>query len=294
MLFVPGNNPAMAKDVVLYGPDSIMFDLEDAIAITEKDAARRLTHHSLKSIRYDEVGIETVVRINSLDSGYGVLDLEAIVPAKPNVIRLPKTETAQDIIDVEREIERIEKEHGIEVGTIKMMAAIESPKGVFNAYDIAQSSERLIGIALGAEDYVTNMKTRRYPNGDELFFARSMILNAARACGLAALDTVYSDVNNDEGFLNEANHIRQLGFDGKSLIHPGQIDLINQVYTPTEKEIEKSIKIVRAARKALKEGKGVITVDGKMVDNPIIVRAEYLLELAKYAGLLEGVNFDEE
>ena len=222
MLFIPGNNPAMARDVILYNPDSVMFDLEDAIAITEKDAARIMVHYSLLKNDYASAGIETVVRINPLDSGLGVLDLEAVVPARPNVIRLPKTETAQDIIDVEKEIERIEKEHNIPVGTTKMMAAVESAMGIVHAYEIATASDRLVGIALGGEDYVTNLKTKRYPDGLELLYARSTILNAGRAAGIAVLDTVYSDVNNDEGFNNEAKIIHQLGFDGKSLIHPNQ------------------------------------------------------------------------
>ncbi|MGZ7283678.1 aldolase/citrate lyase family protein, partial [Streptococcus pyogenes] len=168
---------------------------------------------------FDYSSVETVVRVNGLDS-CGALDIEAVVLAGVNVIRLPKTETAQDIIDVEAVIERVERENSIEVGRTRMMAAIESAEGVLNAREIAKASKRLIGIALGAEDYVTNMKTRRYPDGQELFFARSMILHAARAAGIAAIDTVYSDVNNTEGFQNEVRMIKQLGFDGKSVINP--------------------------------------------------------------------------
>ena len=214
MLFVPGNNPGMIRDAHIYGSDSIMFDLEDSVSINEKDAARYLVYKALTSLKYGKK--ELVVRINALDTRLGIDDLEAIVRAQPHVIRLPKTETAQDVIDCEREIERIEREIGMPVGTTGMMAAIESAKGVLNAYDIARSSKRLIGIALGAEDYVTDLKTTRSPEGIELLFARSMIVNAARAAGIAALDTVYSDVNNEEGFRAEAELIKKLGFDGKS------------------------------------------------------------------------------
>lgn len=232
MMFVPGANAAMLRDAPLFGADSVMFDLEDSVSLKEKDTSRALVHFALKTFDYSSV--ETVVRVNCLDS-CGALDIEAVVLAGVNVIRLPKTETAQDIVDVEAVIERVERENGIEVGRTRMMAAIESAEGVLNAREIAKASKRLIGIALGAEDYVTNMKTRRYPDGQELFFARSMILHAARAAGIAAIDTVYSDVNNTEGFQNEVRMIKQLGFDGKSVINPRQIPLVNEIYTPTKK-----------------------------------------------------------
>ena len=283
MMFVPGNNPSMVKDAHIYGPDSIMFDLEDSVSLNEKDAARFLVYNALKSIDYE--GVETVVRINGLDSPYGMEDLEAIVRAQPDVIRLPKTESAQDVIDVEKEIERIEKEAGIPVGKTKMMAAIESAFGVFNAYEIATSSKRLMGIALGAEDYVTNLKTTRSPEGIELLAARSQIVLAARATGIYAFDTVYSDVNNEEGFRNEVKLIKQLGFDGKSVINPRQIGVVNEIYTPSEKEIEKSIRVIRAAEEAEKKGSGVVSLNGKMIDKPIIERAQRVLMLAEAAGI---------
>jgi len=210
MMFVPGANAAMLRDAPLYGADSIMFDLEDAVSLKEKDAARTLVHFALKTFDYSAV--ETVVRINGLDT-VGKQDIEAVVLAGVNVIRLPKTETAKDIIDVDEAITLVEESNQIPVGTTKMMAAIESAEGVLNAREIAQASTRLIGIALGAEDYVTNMKTKRYPDGQELFFARNMILHAARAAGIAAIDTVYSDVDNVEGFQAETNLSKQPGFD---------------------------------------------------------------------------------
>jgi citrate lyase subunit beta/citryl-CoA lyase len=281
MLFVPGNNPAVIRDVHIYKPDSVMFDLEDAIAITEKDSARLLTYNMIKKFKdyYKDLGIETVVRINSLDTEFGVKDIEAAVRAGVNVIRLPKTETAEDINAVETHIERVEKEAGIPVGTTKMMAAIESPLGAFNAYQIATASKRLVGIAIGGEDYVTAMKTNRSPEGVELFTGRSLVVMAARAAGI---------VNNYLGFVLEATLIKQLGFDGKSLIHPRQVELIHRVYTPTEKEIAKALKVVRATEQAMAEGRGVFTVDGKMVDKPIIERAQHVLALAKAAGINVG------
>lgn len=283
MMFVPGANAAMLRDAPLFVADSVMFDLEDSVSLKEKDTSRALVHFALKTFDYSSV--ETVVRVNGLDS-CGALDIEAVVLAGVNVIRLPKTETAQDIVDVEAVIERVERENGIEVGRTRMMAAIESAEGVLNAREIAKASKRLIGIALGAEDYVTNMKTRRYPDGQELFFARSMILHAARAAGIAAIDTVYSDVNNTEGFQNEVRMIKQLGFDGKSVINPRQIPLVNEIYTPTEKEIDHAKQVIWAIREAESKGSGVISLNGKMVDKPIVERAERVIALATAASVL--------
>ena len=283
MMFVPGANAAMLRDAPLYGADSLMFDLEDAVSLKEKDSARTLVHFALKTFDYSNV--ETVVRINSLEAG-GAQDVEAMVLAGVEVIRLPKTETAQDILDVDAVITSVEKDNQIPVGTTKMMAAIESAEGVLNAREIAKASERLIGIALGAEDYVTNMKTKRYPDGQELSFARNMILHAARAAGIAAIDTVYSDVDNVEGFQNEVQQIKQLGFDGKSVINPRQIPLVNAIYTPTDKEIQNAKEVIWGIREAEAKGSGVISVNGKMVDKPIVERAQRVIALAKAAKLI--------
>lgn len=283
MMFVPGANAAMLRDAPLYGADSVMFDLEDAVSLNEKDSARTLVHFGLKTFDYS--AIETVVRINGLDT-VGALDIEAMVLAGVNVIRLPKTETAQDIIDVAAVITQVEEENDLPVGTTKMMAAIESAEGVLNARDIATASDRLIGIALGAEDYVTNMKTRRYPDGQELLFARSMILHAARAAGIAAIDTVFSDINDTDGFIAETTRIKQLGFDGKSVINPRQIPLVNGIYAPSKAEIQQAKEVIWAIREAESKGSGVISLNGKMVDKPIVERAERVIALAKAAKLI--------
>ena len=284
MMFVPASNAGMLRDAYIYGADSIMFDLEDSISLKEKDTSRFLVYQAVKTIDYGDV--ETVVRINSLDMG-GRDDVHAMVRAGIDVIRLPKTETAQDIIDTEEVILEAEKQCGREVGSTKMMAAIEGPVGVFNALSIATASERLIGIALGAEDYVTSMKTRRYAerNSEEIFFARSMIVHAARAAGIAAIDTVFSDVNDVETLRKETELIRQLGFDGKSVINPRQISVVNSVFTPTEKEITNAVAVMNAIEEAEAKGSGVIALNGKMIDKPIVERAERVLMLAKAAGI---------
>jgi citrate lyase subunit beta/citryl-CoA lyase len=287
MMYVPGNNAGMIKDAHIYGADSIMFDLEDSVALKEKDSARFLVYNALKTVDYE--GVETVVRINGLETPFGKEDLEAIVRAQPNVIRLPKTETAQDVIDVETAVAGIEAKMGILVGTTKLMAAVETALGVLNAVEIAKASDRLIGIALGAEDFVTDMKTTRSPEGIELLAARSQVLLAARAAGIYALDTVYSDVNNEEGFANEVKLIKQLGFDGKSVINPRQIQPVHEIYAPSEKEIKKSLRVIAASEEAARKGSGVVSLDGKMVDKPIIERARRALTLAQAAGInIEG------
>jgi len=279
MLYVPGSKPSMIKDIYIYKPDSIMFDLEDSVSLKEKDSARFLVSEALQNIDYR--GIETVVRINGLDTEFGIEDLRMMVKAKPDVIRLPKTETAKDVKEVEEIIENLEKEYGIEVGKTKMMAAIESATGVMNALEIAKSSDRLIGIAIGAEDYVTNIKTKRTPEGTELLFARCQLLNAARSAGIAALDTVYSDVENMEGFRKEVEHIKTLGFDGKSIINPRQIEIVHDVFTPTVEEYEDALQVIAAIKRAEQLGSGVISLNGKMIDKPIVERARRVIELSK-------------
>jgi len=282
MMFVPGANPAMLRDAILYGADSIMFDLEDAVSMKEKDSARLLVYSALKTFDYRSV--ETVVRINELNSG-GKQDIEAMILGGINVIRLPKTETAEDIKAVDATITEVETRYQLPIGTTKMMAAIESAEGVLNAREIATASNRMIGIALGAEDYVTSQKTRRYPDGQELFFARNYILHAARAAGIAAIDTVYSDVDNEAGLKREAALIKQLGFDGKSVINPRQIPIINAIYAPTESEIQNAKEVLAAIQEAEAKGSGVIAINGKMVDKPIVERAYRVLAMAKAANM---------
>lgn len=279
MLFVPGSNAAMISNTFIYKPDSIMFDLEDAVALKEKDSARILVAHALQHPLYQE--IETVVRVNPLDSEFGLADLNAVVRAGVDVVRMPKTETAQDVIDMDNAITEIEKACGREVGSTLMLAAIESPLGITQANQIATASKRLIGIALGAEDYVRNLKTERSPDGIELLFARCSILQAARAAGIQAFDTVYSNANNEEGFLKEAALIKQLGFDGKSLVNPRQIELLHNLFAPTQKDVEQAQKIIEAAEEAERNGLGVVSLNGKMIDAPIIDRARLVLERAK-------------
>ena len=285
MMFVPGNNPAMVKDAGIFGADSIMFDLEDAVSLSEKDAARYLVYEALKTVDYGRS--ELVVRINGLDTPFYRNDIKAMVKAGIDVIRLPKVETADMIRDLEGLVAEAEIEFGREIGTTHLMAAIESARGVVNANEIARSSERMIGIALSAEDYTIDMKTHRYPDGQELLYARNVILHAARAAGIAAFDTVFTDLNDEAGFKRETELIHQLGFDGKSLINPRQIDMVNQVYQPLKKEIIVAQNVIAAIENAKQKGSGVISMNGQMVDRPVVLRAERVMRLAKANNLVD-------
>lgn len=279
MLFIPGNNPGMIQDAHIYGSDSLMFDLEDAVPLREKDAARMLVYQALKTIDFNER--ELVVRINPLHSPFGCQDVEAMVRAGAQVLRMPKTETARDVAELEELIGSIEQSAGLAPGSVGIIAAIESALGVINACEIARASRRLLALAFGAEDFAANLKTSRSRDGIELLQARSQIILAARATGLDAIDTVFSDLNDPEGLLAETRLIKQLGFDGKSVINPRQIQLVHQVFAPSAAEIEQAKKIIIAAREAEAKGSGVVSLDGRMVDRPVVLRAQRIIEMAK-------------
>ncbi len=285
MMFVPGNNPAMVKDAGIYGADSIMFDLEDAVSMAEKDAARDLVYEALQTQDYADA--ELVVRVNGQDTTYYDNDVKAMVKAGIDVIRLPKTETADMVTKLDADVAAAEKEFGRKSGSTHIMAAIESAKGVLNAPAIAAASDRMIGVALSAEDYTTDMKTHRYPDGAELEFARNMVLHAARAAGIAAFDTVFTNMDDTEGFYRETRYIHQLGFDGKSLVNPRQIPMVNEVYEPTEKEILNAKNVINAIEEARIKGSGVISMNGQMVDRPVVLRAQRVMRLAKASNLVD-------
>lgn len=287
-MFVPGNNPRLMADAHHYGPDSLIFDLEDSVKLSEKDSARLLVYNALKTIDYGNV--EKVVRVNPLNTPYGKEDIRAMVFAGAEVIRLPKSETASDIIEVDEWITKCEKEAGREIGSVGMMAAIESGLGILNAQEIAKASPRLVAMSIGAEDFVRDLKTTRTAIGTELFTARSMLVFAARAAGIAAIDTVFSDVNDMEGFIKEVEQIKQLGFDGKSVINPRQIEPIVRIYTPTAEEIEKAEKVLEAIREAEERGLGVISLNGKMVDKPVVERAMHIIKYAEASGVHKTVK----
>lgn len=277
MLFIPGSNAAMLSTAFVHRPDSIMFDLEDAVSLREKDSARLLVFQALRNPVYRD--IETVVRINPLATPYGRDDLEAAVRGGAEIIRIPKTDAPADVLEVEAEIARIEAECGREAGSTRIMAAVESAAGVVNAVAIATASPRMDSIALAGFDYVVDMQTQR-GDGSELFYARCAVLHAARFAKIDAFDVVFSDVNDEEGFLREVETVKRLGFNGKSLINPRQIELLHRAYAPTDQERERAERIVEAAEDAECKGLGVVSLGGKMVDAPVVAAARRVLALA--------------
>ena len=277
MMFMPGNNPAMLQNAGIYGADTVIFDVEDAVAVSEKDAARQLVHNAIKQLQYP---CEVAVRINHIQTPFGLDDLKVILPAKPDLIRLPKAETGQDIKIIDEIIGEAEAKYGFAAGSIGMMAAIETAKGLMHAYEIATASPRMVALAIGGEDFVADLKTSRSREGWELFVARSQLLLAARAAGIQAIDSVFANANDDEGFLAETRLIKELGFDGKSVINPRQVRMAQEVFTPSEKEIKNAERVLAAYKEALERKSGVVALDGKMIDTPIVTRAERVLAYA--------------
>ena len=281
MMFVPGNNPGMIQNAGIYGADAVIFDLEDSVAVTEKDAARRLVYNALKTIKYPS---EVAIRINHISTPFGYADLETVLAAKPDIIRLPKAESAEEMREIDAIITKAEEKYGFPPGSIKMMAAIETAKGLLNAAAIAAASPRMTAIAIGGEDFVADLKTARSLDGKELFVARSHILLAARAAGIDAIDTVFADVNDEEGFIAETMLIKEMGFDGKSVVNPRQIRIVHKLFTPSAAEIDHARRVLAAYQEALAKKSGVISLAGKMIDGPIVTRAERTLAYAEAVG----------
>ena len=287
LLYVPGNNPNMMADCMIYGADVILFDLEDSVPLQEKDAARYLVEYALRYLDFSNT--EVAIRINGMDTPYWEEDIKKIIPEKPDMIRLPKAETKEQIKRLDEEISKIEEKSGIKVGNTKIMVSIESAKGLKNAYDIATASIRLQAIAIGGEDFTADLGVKKTREGNELLVARGVLVLAAKAAKVDVIDSVFSDVNDEEGFRMETEKAKAMGFTGKSVINPRQIPIVHDVFKPTEEEIQEAIKITQVIEEAKKKGSGVISLNGKMVDKPIVEKAERVLELAKALGLVEKV-----
>lgn len=286
MMFLNCQKPGLIKDPYVYGPDSIMLDLEDAVAEKEKDAARFSLYHALQEIDYR--GVERVVRINGLDTDLWREDIRCSVAGGCDAIRIPKTETAKDVQLVEEAVAAAEKEFGIEPGRTLIMAALESAKGVLNALEICEASPRLFGVALSGGDYTKDLQTSISGTGVELMGARQHMIIAARAAGVQCFDTVFTNLNDMEGFRREVEMIHTMGFDGKSIINPRQIPIVHEVFTPTQKEIVFAEKVVREIDTKKAQGIGVFTVDGKMIDIAFYDGAKRTLALARASGVYKG------
>ena len=286
MMFLNCQKPSLIKDPYIYGPDSIMLDLEDAVAESQKDAARYSLYHALQEIDYR--GVERVVRINGLDTPHWREDIRVCVAGGADTIRIAKTESAQDVHTVEEAVLAAEREFGRPEGSTLLMAALESCRGVLNALEICESSERLIGIALSGGDYTKDLQTKITGTGVELMGARQHMIMAARAAGVQCWDTVFTNLDDMEGFRKETEMIKLMGFDGKSLVNPRQIRVVHEVFTPTEKDIIFAEKVVREIDDKKAKGIGVFTVDGKMIDIAFYDGAKRTIELAKASGVYEG------
>ena len=286
MMFLNAQKPGLIKDPYIYKPDSIMLDLEDAVAQNQKDAARFSLYHALQEIDYR--GVECIVRINALDTPYWQEDVRVCVAGGCDGIRIPKTETAEDVKLVEAAIAAAEKEFGKEEGTTLIMAALESAKGVMHALEICEASDRLFGIALSGGDYTKDLQTHITGTGLELMGARQQMIIAARAAGVQCFDTVYTDLDNMEGFRQDVENIHLMGFDGKSIINPRQIDIVHDIFTPSQKDIIFAEKVVREIDEKKALGIGVFTVDGKMIDIAFYDGAKRTIELAKASGVYKG------
>ncbi|GMA98521.1 aldolase/citrate lyase family protein [Pelosinus sp. IPA-1] len=284
MLFIPGNNPGMLQNGGVFGADSVILDLEDAVAPMEKDAARFLIAHALQTVDYGTS--EKVVRINPLDT-FAAEDIKAIVPCCPDAILVPKVESAADIHQVVSMIAAVEKPGQTPV---KIIALLETPCGIAEAYSIAKADKRVVALSLGAEDYTAGLGAMRTREGNEIFTARTLVINAAAAAGIQSIDTPYTDANDEEGLLADTKLAKSLGFKGKLSINPRQIDTIHNVFNPSMSDIDWAEQVIHAIRKAEAEGSGVASLNGKMVDLPIVNRAERILHLARLLGLIEEVK----
>ncbi len=284
MLFCPATNPKMFLSAPFLGADSIIFDLEDAVKYTDKDAARELLASALKSLDFGDV--QVCGRINAFSTGFGADDVRAIVPAGLRYMRLPTCETKEHVQELDALLTEIEKEHGIEVGSCKIQCSIESPIGVHNLEEIITASPRVVSMSFGAEDYTRLLGVDRTKDATELFYARSKMVNLAKVYDIEAIDTSWTAFDDLEGFKKEARQAKQLGFSGKTCIHPSQVDVIHEIFTPTKEEIERSLVIIEEMKKAGIEKGGVIQIDGKMIDIPLIEKAKRIVELAKAAKVI--------
>ena len=283
MLFLPGNNPNMLINGNCLGADAIIFDLEDAVSPAEKDAARILVRNTLRYM--DFTGCETIVRINSIDTPYWQKDLDTIIPWKPDMILLPKTASAADAQAADAYMTELEQKLGMEPNTVALMPLIETALGVENAFAIATSTKRVRALFLGAEDLTADLQCKRTKEGKEIFYARTRLVMAARAAGVEVYDTPFTDVNDDIGIREDAIFAKGLGFSGKASISPRHVEVINEVFSPTQADIDYAYEVIDAINLAKKQGKGAISLRGKMIDAPIVTRAQQTIAMAEALGL---------
>jgi citrate lyase subunit beta/citryl-CoA lyase len=287
LLYVPGNMPSMLQNMPVFHCDAVIIDLEDAVPHGEKDAARRLVRRFLEG--YQERDKEILVRINALDTPWGQDDLREVIPALPDGVRLPKADTPEVVERLDTLLTELEEERGLEIGRFRILPSIESALGVINCIDIAGSSSRLLGLAFGAEDYTASMEIERTKAGDELMNARARVVWAAKAAGIPAIDSIFADVKDMEGLRRETELVKALGYTGKSLVNPRQIEVVHAVFAPKPEEIAYALQVLEAIQRARELGTGVISLGGKMVDAPVVKRAYRTLRTAHAQGLIDAL-----
>ena len=288
-LYVPGNQPKLMLNAMKYKPDGIILDLEDAVAQSEKEATRFVIRNALRTLDFS--GAERMIRINQGEMG--LQDLEFVVPHNVHLILVPKVESAEQLVAVDNKIVQIMENCGRK-DPVFLMPIIESARGVMNALDIAEASPNNVALTIGLEDYTADIGTVRTDEGKESFFARSTVINAARAAGLQAIDTVSVDIGDEEALRASVREAKALGFDGKGCIHPRQIEPIHEEYAPDIDEIEKAKKIVLAFDEAQKQGLGVVSLGSKMIDAPVVKKAAQIIDLAIASGLLPKIWKEDE
>jgi len=280
-LYIPGNEPKYFVNAGLFRPDGIILDLEDSVHPGEKDTARLLVRNALRTV--DFKGAERMVRINQLP--LGLEDLEAIVPEQPEMILIPKVETADQVREVDAAISRILGEMGSD-RPLWLMPILESALGIENAFQIALACDRMAALTIGLEDYAADLGVPRSPEGVESHYARNRLVNAARAAGVQAIDSVYGQVDDLEGLRTWGESARALGFAGMGCLHPRQIPVVHEAFTPPAGQIQRALTIVAAFEKAQAEGLGVVSLGSKMIDPPVVKQALRLVKQARFLGLV--------
>ncbi|MDL2280914.1 CoA ester lyase [Selenomonadales bacterium OttesenSCG-928-I06] len=278
IIFVPGNKEKMLTKSLGLGGDALVWDVEDAVPLAEKDLARATIGKALDELPADHPPI--YVRINPLPTNMLSADLNQIVKPDLYGVMLAKAEYTSQVVELDTELSRLELANGLTPGSIKIHCILETCLGIINAYELATASSRVDGVSFGAEDFTLDLGTSRSRDGIEQAYARGAVTVAAAAAKVMAIDTVYSDLNDEEGLIKESQNARQIGFTGKFALHPKQVAPINQAFSPSEKEVEYATKVVAAFKKAEEENLGVITVDGRMVDPPVVKKAQQILEAA--------------
>ncbi|MGI6215752.1 MAG: HpcH/HpaI aldolase/citrate lyase family protein [Christensenellales bacterium] len=286
LLFIPGNNPAMLQNADVHNADAVILDLEDAVSPLEKDAARILVFNAIKYLGFNKDKI--VVRINPLNTDYAKQDIDTIVPLMPKYIMPSKVSSADYIKSVSALIKEAEIKNGIKENTVKIIALIETAEGIENAYPIAKADERVEALFLGAEDLTSDMQALRTKEGFEIAYARGRIVTAARSAGIEAIDTPFTDVHDDEGLIKDASLARNMGFTGKASISPHHVSGINKAFSPSAEEIDYAKAVMEAIEEGKRLGRGAVSLKGKMIDRPIVLRAEKVLNEARELGLLQG------